>query len=191
MLTQPNSETNIKLPFSFIFFSLAAFIVSQLLVLWKGDMMLDGGFRQPILWSAAHLLLLGWALMAAMGSMYQLVPVAFLTPIWCEKLGFLQFAVTSLGITIFSASLALAPAYSYFGGILTLIGISLFLWQMYMTLKSQTKKNIITLFVGTALFCLFTTIILGILLTLNLGMGLSFVPHEELLKGHILLGLAG
>lgn len=191
MLTQPNTETNIKLPFAFIFFSLASFVTSQLLVLWKGDVMLAGGFRQPILWAAAHLLLLGWALMAAMGSMYQLVPVAFLTPIWSERLGFVQFWVTACGITLFSVCLALSPSYSYVGGILTFIGILLFLWQMIMTLKSQAEKNVITLFVGTALLCLLTTIILGILLALNLGLGLPSLPHSELLKGHILLGLAG
>lgn len=191
MLTQPNTETNMKLPFTFIFFSLTAFVISQVMVLWKGSAMLDGGFRQPVLWSAAHLLLLGWALMAAMGSMYQLVPVAFLTPIWSEKLGFVQFWVTASGITIFAASLAFIPTYSYVGGILTLLGIILFLWQMIMTLQSQTEKNVITLFVGSALFCLFVTILLGILLALNLGVGVSLLNHNELLKAHILLGLAG
>jgi hypothetical protein len=39
--------------------------------------------------------------MVAMGSIYQLVPVAFLTKIWNEKFGFIQFFVTALGIAAF------------------------------------------------------------------------------------------
>ncbi|RKD21705.1 hypothetical protein BEP19_13820 [Ammoniphilus oxalaticus] len=190
MLAQTNTETNIKLPFAFIFYSLVAFVLSQVMIIWRGADLLDGAFRQPVIWSAAHLLLLGWALMAAMGSMYQLVPVAFLTPIWSEKFGFFQFAVTSLGITVFSITLAWVPLYAYWGGILTLIGILLFLFQMWMTLKKQTEKSIITLFVGSALFCLFVTIGLGILLALNIS-GFSILASDGLLKGHILLGLCG
>lgn len=34
-----------------------------------------------------------------MGAMYQLVPVAFLAPIWNQKLGYIQFIITVVGIT--------------------------------------------------------------------------------------------
>lgn len=191
MFTQPKTETNIKLPLFFILYSLIAFVLSQGLVLWKGAPMLDGAFRTPILWSAAHLLLLGWALMVAMGAMYQLVPVAFLTPIWSERFGFFQFAVTAIGITGFAYSLAASPQAAYHAGMLTLIGILLFVFQMVMTLRKQTEKNILTLFVGTALFCLLATILLGLLLAINMGVGVTNMNHESILKSHILLGTAG
>ncbi len=191
MFTQSKTETNIKLPLFFILYSLVAFVLSQGLVLWKGAPMLDGAFRTPILWSAAHLLLLGWALMVAMGAMYQLVPVAFLTPIWSERFGFFQFAVSAVGISGFAFSLAIFPQAAYHAGMLTLIGILLFVFQMVMTLRKQAEKNILTLFVGTALFCLLATILLGILLAINIGIGLMSINHESLLKGHILLGTAG
>src|SRR5690606_37726380 len=97
-----SNETNIKLPFSFIIFSMIALIGSQALLLFHGDFIINGRFRVPAIWSAAHLFILGWALMVAMGAMYQLVPVAFLTPIWNEKFGFIQFGVTALGILIFA-----------------------------------------------------------------------------------------
>ncbi|KPC97775.1 hypothetical protein LR69_03976 [Geobacillus sp. BCO2] len=51
--------------------------------------------------------------MTAMGAMYQLVPVAFLTPIWSERLGFWQFAVTAVGIVAFAVSLAAAPKRAF------------------------------------------------------------------------------
>ncbi|MFL6555516.1 MAG: hypothetical protein ACJ8MO_05315, partial [Bacillus sp. (in: firmicutes)] len=103
------SETNIKLPISFILFSLFALILSQIVLLLNGQMVAGGSFRIPVIWSSAHLLVLGWALMAAMGAMYQLVPVAFLTKIWNEKFGFLQFFVTAVGIVSFSGMLYWSP----------------------------------------------------------------------------------
>ena len=191
MLQQGSNETTIKLPVSFIIYSLVAFVASQLVILFAGEQMINGVFRIPAIWSAAHLLILGWALMVAMGSMYQLVPVAFLTPIWNERFGFFQFWVSAIGVTSFAISLWFFPNFMIYTGLLAVIGIVLFVFQMVMTLRKQAKKNILTLFVGSALFCLFLTISLGLLLAINLGAGLSGLNHLAILKSHILLGISG
>lgn len=185
------NETNIKLPFSFIFYSLAAMIASQILLLVNADTISSGIFRVPGIWSAAHLFILGWALMVAMGAMYQLVPVAFLTPIWSEKLGFFQFAVTAIGITWFAFALYIAPYSALLPGLLTLLGIALFVFQMAMTLKKQAKPNILTAFVGTALFCLFLTILLGITMIISMKTGFVSSSYMVIFKTHILLGVSG
>ncbi|MCG6171514.1 hypothetical protein JEG42_06780, partial [Anoxybacillus sp. LAT_11] len=98
-------ETNIRLPFLFILFGVIAFVASQTVALVAGPAMVNGAFRLPIVWAAAHFAVLGFALMVAIGAMYQLVPVAFLTPIWSERLGFVQFFITAAGIVLFSANL--------------------------------------------------------------------------------------
>lgn len=185
------SETNIKLPFSFIIFSLIALVASQLVLLFNGTMMTGGSFRIPAIWSAAHLLILGWALMVAMGSMYQLVPVAFLTKIWNERFGFIQFFVTAFGIISFTAALYWSPQNAMIPGILTLLGILMFLFQMVMTLKMQAKPNILTAFVGTALVCLFLTITLGITLIYCLKTGAGAGYYQAIFKSHLLMGLTG
>ncbi|WML47742.1 hypothetical protein RCG23_20725 [Neobacillus sp. PS3-34] len=185
------NETNIKLPFSFILFSQAALILSQFILLFNGGLMAEGVFRIPAVWSAAHLFILGWALMGAMGAMYQLVPVAFLTPIWSEKFGCIQYAFTSLGISLFAAALFYAPHKALIPGVLTIIGIGMFVFQMVMTLKSQAKPNILTLFVGTALLCLLFTISLGLILVYSLKTGFMSCDYQALFKSHLLLGLAG
>ncbi|RSD26546.1 hypothetical protein [Mesobacillus subterraneus] len=185
------NETNIKLPFSFIAFSMIALILSQLLILLNGDLLITGTFRLPAIWSAAHLFVLGWALMVAMGAMYQLVPVAFLTPIWNERFGFWQFALTSIGIASFAATLYINPQDALIPGLLTLAGILMFLFQMFMTLRSQAKPNILTLFVGTALFSLLLTIVLGITLVLSMNTGFASAYYHAVFKTHILLGTAG
>lgn len=185
------NETNIKLPFLFIIFSLVALVLSQILVLINGQMLVGGSFRIPAIWSAAHLLVLGWALMVAMGAMYQLVPVAFLTKIWNEKFGFFQFFVTAIGIASFSWMLYVSPQKALLPGILMLLGILLFLFQMFMTLKKQAKPNILTAFVGSALFCLFLTIILGITLVYSLQTGFAAEYYQAIFKSHLLMGVTG
>lgn len=185
------TETNIKLPFSFIIYSLLAFSLSQVLLIFSGDLFINGTFRIPTIWMAAHLLLLGWALMVAMGAMYQLVPVAFLTPIWNETFGFIQFSITALGITSFALALGYFPSLILVSGIITVIGILMFLFQMAMTIRKQPEKNVITLYVGSALVCLLLTILLGILLAASIGGYVPLANHSAVLKTHILLGVAG
>jgi hypothetical protein len=185
------SETNIKLPFSFILFSILALVLSQVLFLLNGNLLVNGGFRTPPIWAGAHLFILGWALMVVMGAMYQLVPVAFLTSIWSEKLGFVQFAVTSIGIVWFAGALYYAPHTAIYPGIMMLTGIILFLIQMALTLAKQTKPNILTLFVGSALFCLLMTITFGITLITSWKTGFAGEYYLSIFQSHMMFGIAG
>ncbi|MBT2690070.1 hypothetical protein J7I93_18035 [Bacillus sp. ISL-47] len=191
MLPNTKNETNIKLPFSFILFSMFSLIGSLSLIFLQGDFIINGQFRVPGIWSAAHLFVLGWALMAAMGAMYQLVPVAFLTPIWNEKFGFIQFGVTAFGILYFAHVLFYSPQDALLPGLITLTGIMMFLLQMLMTLKKQAKPNVLTLFVGTALASLFTTILMGIMMIISMKTGFASDHYQAIFKSHLLLGTAG
>lgn len=191
MLPNTKNETNIKLPFSFILFSIFSLIGSLTLVLFQGEFIINSQFRVPGIWSAAHLFILGWALMAAMGAMYQLVPVAFLTPIWNERFGFIQFCVTAFGILYFAHVLYYSPQDALLPGIITLAGILMFLLQMLLTLKKQAKPNILTLFVGTALACLFAVILMGILMVISLKTSFASDHYQAIFKSHVMLGTAG
>jgi hypothetical protein len=185
------NETNVKLPFSFFFFSLIALILSQTILLISGSDFANGHFRTPAIWSFAHLFILGWALMIAMGSMYQLVPVAFLTPIWSEKLGFIQFGVLATGVSSFAGFLYWSPQNALIPGIITLTGILMFLFQMFMTLKKQAKPNILTAFVSSGLICLLLTILLGISLILSWKTGFMTSHYSGIFQSHLLLGVGG
>lgn len=185
------SETNIKLPFSFIFFSLVGLVFSQILLIANGQLMAGGSFRIPSVWSAAHLLILGWALMTAMGAMYQLVPVAFLTRIWNETFGFIQFAVMAIGVVSFASALYWSPQNAAIPGILTFLGILMFLFQMVMTLRKQAKATILTVFVGTALVSLFLTISMGLTMVYALDTGTGAAYYQTIFKTHLLLGVTG
>lgn len=185
------NETNVKLPFSFFFFSLMALILSQTILLLNGADFSNGHFRTPAIWSFAHLFILGWALMIAMGSMYQLVPVAFLTPIWSEKFGYFQFGVLAIGVSSFACFLYWSPQNALIPGIITLLGIIMFLLQMFMTLKKQAKPNILTAVVTAGLICLFLTILLGISLILSWKTGFMAARYSGIFQSHLLLGVGG
>lgn len=189
--TRTGTETDVRLPFSFIMFAVLAFAASQLMLLGAIPSLSSGAFRLPLVWAAAHLALLGFALMAAMGAMYQLVPVAFLTPIWSERLGFWQFAITALGIVAFAASLAFTPNQAFLPGLLLLFGIVLFVWQMAMTLKQQKNKTIMTLFVATSLLFLLLTGAAGALLAFHFFAATGANSHETVFGLHVLFGLCG
>ncbi|USK48614.1 hypothetical protein LIT38_19010 [Bacillus sp. CMF12] len=191
LLANTKNETNIKLPFSFILFSLICLIGSMALILFQGDSIINSQFRVPAIWSAAHLFILGWALMTAMGAMYQLIPVAFLTPIWNERFGFIQFTVTAFGILYFAHSLFHNPESALLPGLITLTGILMFLLQMFMTLRQQAKPNVLTLFVGTALISLLTAILMGIIMVYSMKTGFISDYYQAVFKSHILLGTAG
>ncbi|MBM7554055.1 hypothetical protein [Thalassobacillus pellis] len=192
-LNQPaanqKTETNIKLPLSFIMFGLGSFVISQIILFLNSDSLTNGVFRMPDIWMAAHFLLLGWAVMVVMGAMYQLVPVAFLTAIWNETFGFVQFFLTAAGVLFLSLSLSFFPAYAMIGGGLAVLGVIMFLFQMLMTLTRQKQKNIMSWFVGSALISLLLTIIAGFGLTWSMKYGFSY--HNHLLQTHLLFGLTG
>ncbi|WP_226376957.1 hypothetical protein [Oceanobacillus halotolerans] len=189
-MPQMKTETNIKLPFSFILYGLVALVLSQVILFISNDALVAGQFRIPDIWMGAHFLLLGWAVMIVMGAMYQLVPVAFLTPIWNETFGFIQFGVTAVGITAFSILLGFKPDSAIYGGMLAILGVLMFLFQMLKTILSQQTKNTMTYFVVGALVSFFITIGFGFLLAWNLAYG-GIASHNTILYSHIVMGVAG
>jgi hypothetical protein len=72
-----------------------------------------------------------------------------------------------------------------------LLGILMFLFQMFMTLRKQAKPNILTAFVGSALICLFLTIFLGITLIYSLQTGFAAEYYQAIFKSHLLMGVTG
>lgn len=184
------SDTNIKLPLAFILYALIAFVVAQSVLLLNSDLLVSSLFRLPSLWMGAHFLLLGFAVMIAMGAMYQLVPVAFLTPIWNQKMGYLQFVITVVGITSLTLTLGFKPTFAIYGGILTIFGITLFIIQMAMTISKQKQRNMISFFVIAAVSSFALTILAGFVLAWNIAYG-GIESHHSILYSHITLGVAG
>lgn len=184
------STTNIKLPLSFFLYAFIALVIGQITLLLNTDLLLVGAFRTPQIWMGIHFILLGFAVMIVMGAMYQLVPAAFSTPIWNQTFGFVQFYITSVGITLFAFLLGLAPDKAVYGGLIVVIGIIMFIIQMSATILKKQDKNMMLYFVVAALVSFVLTIIAGFVLAYNIAFG-SMNNHQMILSSHIVFGIAG
>lgn len=197
------TAVSVRLPLSFIGTGLASLLLGQLLLLFNGDLLMDNLFRGPAMWMAAHFLVLGWGMLVAMGTMYQLVPVTFQTPLYSERLGFVQFWITTAGTVLLAMSLGFYPSLAREAGGLVLAGALLFLIQMALILLRQKERDLISLFVSSALISLFVTLLAGLILAISIsgamkafleriGAGFLFpINHEALFISHMLLGLVG
>lgn len=184
------SDTNIMLPISFILFALIAFVASVVILFINSSQLLAGQFRIPEIWMSAHFLLLGFAVMVAMGAMYQLVPVAFLTPIWNQTFGAIQFFITVIGIFSLSILLGIKPNLAVYGGIITIIGVFMFIFQMAKTLAGRKENNTMSQLVIAAIICFLLTVLAGLILAWNFAFG-GIAAHHSILNSHIALGVAG
>lgn len=184
------APANVKLPLTFIIFGLFSFIAAQFILLTHYEALVQHTYRIPPIWMGAHLLLLGFVVMIIMGAMYQLVPVAFMTQIWSQTFAYIQFTITIIGITLFAILLGFTPENAIYGAVPAIVGILMFIIQMYFTIAKQKDKNMITVFVSGALVCLLLTITAGLLLAWNLSNHV-ILEHLALLKTHLLFGITG
>jgi hypothetical protein len=183
--------TSVRLPLQFIILGLFFFVVAQFLFWFSGPSILNVYFRTPIILGTVHLFLIGWATLVAMGAMYQLVPVAFQVNIYSEKLGHVQFLLTTVSlIGFFYGLISFHRDFLLLFGTLLVIAISLFIINLVLSLKRMTNWSRMTSFVLSSLLSLTLTIGIGIILVLQQIIGiLPYEWYQPLFYTHITLGL--
>lgn len=186
--TTPNS----KLPLRFLFTGIAMFMLFQIVSMvtmadWTGL-----SPRNPAGWSSAHLILLGWGTMIAMGAVYQLIFVVVQRSIYSERLGkwqYVLFLTGVLGLTygFYQADVKLIASFAT----LAFTGIVLFVVNIAATLFQAKIWNPVTQSALAAVLFLLLTGLTG------LGMGLNFrfaflgMAHEQWFGAHLWFGLGG
>lgn len=184
-----------RLPFSFIITGLAGFILFQfstLLDLGSWVHLIGTVPRNPSGWFHAHLLVLGWGTMIAMGAVYQLINVILQSNIYSEKLGFVHYGFFTVGATglIFGFKTMNIVVIAGFAT-LAFIGIVLFAWNMGATLIRANKWNPITLSTAYAIAYLVLTGVTGMLMGINFYFQQWGELHERLFGAHIWFGAVG
>ncbi|OQX97991.1 MAG: hypothetical protein B6I20_11665, partial [Bacteroidetes bacterium 4572_117] len=173
-------------------FSALSFLLLGFFILLSGNELTGHYFNGKLL-SITHIATLGWITMTIFGALYQLIPVVMEVALFSEKLAKINFTVFAIGIVL----LAYTFWISEFGMILLiaasilLIAISLFSVNVLLTAKSTEKWNIESSLIVSAVFWLFTTALLGFLLSLNFIQ--PFLPdaHTIYLKAHAHTGMVG
>ncbi|HEY8342371.1 MAG TPA: hypothetical protein VIK75_05080 [Calditerricola sp.] len=189
----PNpNRTSFRIPFLFLNTGLALFAAFHLLALASGYGWLDAHHRSPGGWAAAHLLVLGWATMTAMGAAYQLLYVVLQTKLHSEGLAYVHYAVYALGtVGLVLAFRAFSPAAITAFGALAACGIALFAWNLARTLLHARQWNTITLSTAGALACLVLAALIGVAMGASFWLGAGSALHARLFVAHLWLGAIG
>ena len=181
-----------RLPLVFIITGMIGFAMFHAVSLSSLLGWLDAGVRGPEGWFNAHLFVLGWATMLAMGAFYQLIGVILQTNIHSEKLGWTHYAVFTVGLfgLLFGFALGKTAMIAFFA-VLVLAGILLFAWNVGATMFGAAKWDAITLSAATAVLYLVLTGLTGMMMGVNFALGWWNGLHQRLFGAHIWLGAVG
>lgn len=175
----------------FIFGAFCWFFVSLLIII-RPDAFTQHYFNNGLL-AITHLLVLGWLTMIIWGALYQLIPVIFEVRLFSEVLARLTFYLLAVGVIGLSAGFWFGRLGSMVttSGIIILISVMLFVFNVMKTIVLARKKGIEQLFIRTSVIWLLITVIIGVIASFNLIHAFLPVSHLQVLKLHAHAGMAG
>src|SRR5690625_810829 len=182
-----------KLTFTFFGTGMVMFVVAMIAGIWIFPQLLeDQSVRNVNGWALAHLFLLGWATMIAMGASYQLTQVLLRTNIYSRLLGVIHYIFYVIGFLLLIVSFIISfPEGLFIGGLFVLIGVIAYIGNIVKTFMKKRAWSLFHLGVTLSLGALLLTVMTG------LFMGLSFnrirlpFSYEALLATHLWLGIGG
>src|SRR5690606_34188081 len=142
---------------------------------------MNEGLRGPTGWFHVHLFVLGWASMLAMGAVYQLINVILQSQLYSTKLGYVHYVLFTIGLTglLFGFHQGNTAWIAGFA-VITLTGILLFAWNIFVTLFRASQWNPITLSAAFAVLYLVLTGLSGMAMGINLALGDWDDLHQRL-----------
>lgn len=189
-LTTENAPSLAVVKPHFIFGALAFLVLAVLIVL--ADTNLLGAYFGNKILAITHLAVLGWGSMIVFGALYQLIPVVFNTSLFSEKLALITFWMFAVSIVfmVYSFWIAAFTTLLIYASVLMFISLLLFIINILLT-KKRGKTNIQSKFIIGAVYWLFFTALLGLLIALNFRYNFFAEIHLHYLKIHAHLGLIG
>ena len=145
---------------------------------------------EPLTLSWVHIFLLGFVMMVIFGAMAQLVPVVLEVGHFAVELYYVIYPLLAVGTLMMAYGFSVAPALLPYGGVVVLIALLIFVLETFLTIKKQTKLNLVMKSVVLANSFLFVGLIFGILMALGYA-GTIEIDIVNYLKAHIYMVLAG
>lgn len=181
-----------RLPFLFIATGLAGFALYAFSTIAQAAVWIAQPPRIPAGWFHVHLLVLGWATMIAMGAVYQLLNVVLQKDVFSRKLGYVHYALYTVGTVGLLAGFAAGRVQwiAVFAA-LAWIGIVLFAVNIGVTLVRAGQWNPITLSTASSILFLVLTGLAGLFMGFNFAFRLWPEWHERLFYAHMWLGTIG
>ncbi|WP_135549747.1 hypothetical protein [Paenibacillus cymbidii] len=182
-------------PLTFLFFATAIvmFMIGMIAAInWVPNLSSAGQVRGPEGWMLAHLFLLGWVSMMAMGANFQLIQVILNTKLFSRALGFVHYLFYTVGLI-----LSLIGFYRgdsdliAIGGSLIAIGVLLFVFNMAMTMVRKRKWNVFVFGVSASMLNFVMVVSLGVMQGISIGTGWGSSHYDRMFMSHLWLGMAG
>jgi hypothetical protein len=181
----------LSLPLRFIFSAVGGFALLGVVLVLDAPALL-GFYFAPHMLTLTHLFTLVFASMAALGALYQLVPVVLRVSIADERLGKLGFWPYAAG------ALTLAVGFWHYtvpalivGGTLVLLGVGVALVVLARTLRSVPQLNLTGRYIISALVYFALVVALGMIFVVNKRLAFWPVALLPSIAGHALLGGVG
>lgn len=187
----PNLQI-LKLTFLFFGTGLSMFLGAMIVGAWLiPDLVELSTVRTPKGWFLAHLLLLGWATMVAMGASFQLTQVIMRTTLFSKMLGYIQFVLHLAGVIGLMLGFYTHIALIIVGGVSVAIAGILYVYNLLMTCRKRKEWNVFVLGVSLSLGSYLLTIFLGIAMGMQAALGTNAHMYEATFHSHLWFGIAG
>ena len=194
--SNPNSAisktTSYKVVLPFYIYAGISFLVASLFLFAYSEVFLNH-YYQPKILAITHIMALGWATMLILGASHQLVPVFIEGRLYSDKLAYLSFLLLAVGVPVL--------VYGFYtfdmnipaklGGIFVVFAVLTFLINLAVSIIKSNRDNIHAMFVITAIFWLFYTVLLGLILVYNFNTDLLPDHSLHFLSLHAHSGILG
>ncbi len=194
--SNPNSAisktTSYKVVLPFYIYAGISFLVASLFLFAHSEVFINH-YYQPKILAITHIMALGWATMLILGASHQLVPVFIEGRLYSDKLAYLSFLFLAVGVPFL--------VYGFYtfdmnipaklGGIFVVFAVLTFLINLAVSIIKSNRDNIHAMFVITATFWLFYTVLLGLILVYNFNTDLLPDHSLHFLSLHAHSGILG
>ncbi len=184
--------TNYKVVLPFYIYASLGFLLGSLLLLFTTDAVGAHHFNPQTL-AVTHTMALAWGTMIIFGASHQLLPVLVEGKLDSDRLAYLTFGFTAVGIPIL--------IYGFYefdmgwpmqaGAILINIGVICYLANVIGSSFKKNKRSVHAWYVITATLWLFATTFFGLLLVLNFRTPILPGNSVDYLSIHAHLGIVG
>lgn len=166
--------------------------IGFLLMAFEAPVVAMGHFGAPHVLAAVHALTLGFISMSMMGALYQWLPVITGQGIGCPHFVYAHYTAWTLGVLVFMRGLfTMTPDFLAAGGSLLAVGAALFIGVALRMIRQTARPGPPIWFVGSALFYLGVTVLLGGLLDAHLLHLAVTGSAARILATHILVAVGG
>lgn len=184
--------TNYKIVLPFYAYASLAFLVAAVLLFFNTDLIV-ANYINPKALALTHTMALAWGTMIIFGASYQLLPVLIEGKLKSEKLAYLTFVFSGIGIPILIYGFYVFDFHYLMplGAILVNLGILSYFINVLLSAFESKKQNVHAWFIITASLWLLSTTIFGMLLVFNLEYQFLMKDSWSYLSIHAHLGIVG